>query len=85
MTIHINFKLYASLADYLPADTDGNRVSIELADDATPYQVIDRFRVPREQAHLVLLNGIYLNPDERDKPAFSDGDTLAIWPPVAGG
>lgn len=85
MAIHINFKLYASLAEYLPANADGNKIGIELPDNATPYQVIDRFKVPRQEAHLVLLNGVYLSPDERDKPAFRDGDTLAIWPPVAGG
>lgn len=85
MTIHINFKLYASLTDYLPADVDGNLVSIELPDNATPHEVIDRFRVPRQEAHLVLLNGVYIKPEERDQPAFAEGDTLAIWPPVAGG
>lgn len=85
MTIRINFKLYASLTDYLPADADGNLVSVELADDVTPHQVIDQFKVPRQEAHLILLNGIYVKPEERDKPFFQDGDTLAIWPPVAGG
>lgn len=85
MTIRINLKLYASLADYLPADAEGNVVDVELADDATPYQVIDRFKVPRQEAHLILLNGVYVKPEARDQAAFRDGDTLAIWPPVAGG
>jgi molybdopterin converting factor small subunit len=33
----------------------------------------------------VLLNGVYLDTDERGTTNFSDGDTLAVWPPVAGG
>ncbi len=85
MTIRINLKLYASLADYLPAGANGNQVDVELPDDVTPHQAIDRFRVPREEVHLILLNGVYVKPDERDEPAFRDGDTLAVWPPVAGG
>ncbi|MCS3902567.1 molybdopterin converting factor small subunit [Methylohalomonas lacus] len=85
MTIHISLKLYASLSDYLPDDVEGNIVRIELDDSATPHQVIDRFRVPRQEAHLVLLNGVYIKPEDRDQSAFNDGDTLAIWPPVAGG
>ena len=47
--------------------------------------MIDRYNVPREMAHLVLLNGVYIKPEDRDKAVFNDGDTLAIWPPVAGG
>lgn len=85
MTIRIHFKLYASLADYLPPDANSNQVDLEFPDDVTPYQIIDRFRVPRQDAHLILRNGVYVKPEDRDQPLFSDGDTLAIWPPVAGG
>lgn len=85
MTIHVNFKLYASLADYLPEEANNNSISVSVDESASPYQLIDRYRVPREEAHLVLLNGVYVKPEDRDKPVFQDGDTLAVWPPVAGG
>ena len=81
----IAVKLYASLADHLPEGAADHRIEIEVANDATPHQIIDRFGVPREQAHLCLLNGVYLEPSERDRPLFEEGDTLAVWPPVAGG
>lgn len=51
----------------------------------TPETILDRFHVPPELSHLVLLNGIYLSPQERLRPVLKDGDTLAVWPPVAGG
>lgn len=85
MTIRIYLKLYASLTDYLPADAEGNRISVEFPDDVTPHQVIDQFKVPRKEAHLILLNGVYIKPADRDQSAFREGDTLAVWPPVAGG
>jgi len=85
MTIHIHFKLYASLADYLPQEAHGNQIDVELPDNVTPNQIIDRFKVPREQTHLILHNGVYIKPEDRDRPLFQDGDTLAVWPPVAGG
>lgn len=85
MTIRVRLKLYASLSQYLPAGAEEHSVSVEIPENATPNQVIDRHNVPRAQAHLVLLNGVYLKPEDRDRPLLQDGDVLAVWPPVAGG
>ncbi len=52
----------------------------------TAYTGLERCHVSREKAHLVLLNGVYLTPEQREQSAFiKAGDTLAVWPPVAGG
>ena len=84
--MQITFKLYAGLMSYLPEGTDKHAIRVDVPADATVCNLIDRFRVPREMAHLVLLNGVYLHPAERDQPGrIREGDTLAIWPPVAGG
>ena len=83
--MQITFKLYATLSDYLPKDAIKNATVIEIPENTSAYQVIDQFNVPREKAHLVLLNGIYIHPEDRDKPVLKEGDTLAVWPPVAGG
>ena len=81
----LTLKLYASLGDYLPADALDHQLQLEIATSTTVNEIIDRFNVPRELAHLVLINGIFINPDQRDTQTFCEGDTLAIWPPVAGG
>jgi sulfur-carrier protein len=83
--MQITLKLYATLMGYLPEGADKHAIKVEVPEQASAYTVIDQFKVPREMAHLVLLNGIYLHPGEREQPKFKDGDTLAIWPPVAGG
>ncbi len=83
--MEITFKLYATLSRYLPPEAKKHAVKITISAEDTAFSLLDKFNVPRESAHLVLLNGIYLDPDERNKPAFKEGDTLAIWPPVAGG
>lgn len=81
----IRLKLYASLGAYLPEGVRDNTAELEISGRTTPQALIDRYRVPSRLAHLVLLNGVYLSPPQRREVAVNDGDTLAIWPPVAGG
>ena len=84
--IAITFKLYATLQDLLPVGTRRNATSLRVPADATLNDLIDRFKVPRELAHLVLVNGHFRCAADRDAPgALREGDVLAIWPPVAGG
>jgi len=82
----ITFKLYATLQDKLPAAAVDNAIGVDVEDQITLFELIDQFNVPRESAHLVLINGTYFGHDERSQPGLlSDGDVVAIWPPVAGG
>lgn len=83
--MHIVVKLYASLAEYLPPEAQSNAFPFELPEPATPHAVLDLCRVPRARAHLLLVNGTYVPPTERDTHALAEGDVLAAWPPVAGG
>lgn len=81
----ITFKLFASLSDYLPAERRGNVVEIEVADNATVQQIIDRYQLPAKMVHLVVINGVYVEPADRLTRTLNAGDALAIWPPIAGG
>lgn len=81
----LQLKLYATLAGYLPPGAVANVAEIEMPSGATPHAVLDRFQVPRARAHLVLVNGVYVPPAQRDSTVLNEGDALAIWPPVAGG
>ncbi len=84
--MHITFKLYASLTDFLPpAHRHGNQMPLEVAEGATIAQVIEPFQLPMKMVHLVLINGHYVAPDARATRVLVDGDVLAIWPPIAGG
>ena len=85
VVVKITFKLFASLAQYLPSDAVRNIVEIDISPDTTVHQIVDRFRVPRVSAHLILINGLYVEPQDRDRSILKVGDALAIWPPVAGG
>lgn len=85
MKIHI--ELYASLMPLLPATGSKERFRREISVDegTSVQQLIDRFGISAEQAHLVLCNGHFVNPPERTGKILAAGDTVSIWPPVAGG
>ena len=84
--MHIQLKLFASLGDYLPSQQrDGNQVQLTLPEGSTLTEVIERFALPPQLVHLVLVNGRYIEPDQRPTHALQEGDALAIWPPIAGG
>jgi len=82
----ITLKLYATLTDLLPSGAVANAASLEVPSSTSLNQIIDSHRVPRELAHLVLINGVFVCETDRDQTdVLKEGDVLAIWPPVAGG
>ena len=84
--MQITFKLYASLTQYLPAEArSGNQVTLDVAPDATIERIIEPFNLPMKLVHLVLINGVFVPPEQRATRTLVEGDTLAIWPPIAGG
>ena len=82
----ITFKLYAGLTDYLPAEVrTSNLMKLDLPDGTAIAAVIEPFGLPQKMVHLVLVNGVYVPPEQRFTHVLKDGDVLAIWPPIAGG
>jgi sulfur carrier protein ThiS len=84
--VKIVFKLFASLQDYLPIEAKAkNALAVDLPDGTTVQQVIERFGLPQKSCHLVLIDGNFIPPAQRAARPLMDGETLAIWPPIAGG
>lgn len=83
--MRIRLKLFATLGRFLPAGAKANAVEVEVPDGASAHAVLDGQGVPREMLHLVMVNGVYLDAAARDERPLEDGETLAAWPPVAGG
>ena len=83
--MQVTLKLYASLGSYLPAHADRNMAPVDIAEGTSIKELLDRYNVPRESCHLVLLNGVFQAPAIRATVTLKPGDAVAVWPPVAGG
>ena len=83
--MRITIKLYATLTDYLPGHAVGNRVDVELPDGCTVEGALAPFGLPPKLTHLVLVDGTFIAPEDRNVRPMKDGEVLAVWPPIAGG
>ncbi len=83
--MNITLKLFAALGDLLPPEARANAVEIEIAEGETVGDVLARHQVPLETCHLILLNGRHQPRERAGRARLAEGDTIAVWPPVAGG
>ena len=83
--MNISIELYASLMKYLPPGKSRFRREIEVDDGLILNRLIEQYHIKPEEAHLVLINGHFVNADDRDGRKLEEGDVVSIWPPVAGG
>ncbi len=83
--MQLTIKLFATLGRYLPPGAQRNVIRTEVDDGTTVEQLIQQLDLPAELTHLVLVNGCYVQPEDRGKLVFAPGDEFAVFPPIAGG
>lgn len=82
----VEVRLYAGLREKLP-DAPRGRAGLDLPEGATLQDLLDRLDIPDRLAQMVLVNGVQsprARPARASRP-LADGDSVAIFPPVAGG
>jgi sulfur carrier protein ThiS len=84
--VKATLKLFASLTAYLPAEArSSHRVDLDVEPGITVLDVIRRQGIPESLCAIVLIDGVWVARPDRAMHALSEGQVLAIWPPVAGG
>ncbi len=83
MQIHIEF--YASLMKYLPPGKSRFKREIKVDDGLLLNSLIEQFHIPPQLAHIVLVNGHFVDVETRQERVLIESDVVSIWPPVAGG
>lgn len=75
----VNLKFFAGLRSFLPAEPFP--YPDEFPDGSTVADVLARYAIPPDKPRILLLNGVHCGLEAKLK----DGDTLGLFPPVAGG
>jgi molybdopterin synthase sulfur carrier subunit len=83
--MQIKIEFYASLMRYLPPGKSRFRREISVDDGLRLSKLIEKYHIPAEMAHIVLVNGRFVDPEHRAERELIEGDIVSIWPPVAGG
>ena len=81
----ITFKLFAGLSEHLPRGAVQNAVQMEVSTKCSLNDLIKQHQIPRDQVHLILVNGLSKSEIECETSVLEEGDVVAMWPPVAGG
>lgn len=77
----IEVALYATLSKHLPPGAQNRKAVIEIKDGATVRDVMNQLGIPPELPNILLVNGRQVP----DATVLKDGETLSIFPPLAGG
>ncbi len=83
--MQINIEFYASLMKYLPPGKSRFRREVKVDDGLLLGNLIEQFHIPPQMAHIVLVNGRFVEVEQRAERVLVENDVVSIWPPVAGG
>lgn len=79
--IQIQVRLYATLRKYRPEVAHGQSFTVELPAGSTVADLLRELGVPEGEMKRTFVNGIIQEAEYR----LADGDSLGVFPPVAGG
>ena len=80
--LKIEVRLFATLRPYLPQGGDPTKTVLEGPADTRICDLIERLGIPSQLAQLVMVDGVHQHDSNR---VLLDGESLSVFPPVAGG
>jgi len=79
--INVQARLYATLRKYRPGVPHGQSITLHLAAGSTISDLLQELGIPEAETKQVFVNGIIREVEHH----LSEGDSLGIFPPIAGG
>lgn len=74
--MEIEYRLFASLREY-----GGNKSRIEMEDGSPVGDLLDRIGIPPDEVAIILVDGRHATREQ----ALHDGETVSLFPAIAGG
>lgn len=79
--MQVKVQLFATLRDYSPDGAKSEPFNVDLKNGNTLRHLLDKLRLPEEVPKILLVNGKHCKEQEE----LHEGDTVGIFPPLAGG
>jgi thiamine biosynthesis protein ThiS len=79
----VTVKMSGLIAKLLPGSADG--VEVDLVDGSTVSSLMTKLDLPGSETYLVIVNDSTVPKNKRPAHKLSDGDRIAIVPPLKGG
>ncbi|MHC4534257.1 MAG: MoaD/ThiS family protein [Planctomycetota bacterium] len=79
--MNIQIRLFAALAKFLPEEAMGKQTSLSVPEKITIRSVLEQLDIPTKMAKLIMVNGVHRRLDY----VLQAGDSLSVFPPIAGG
>ena len=79
--MRVQVQLFATLTPFLPAGGGQGIATLEVPEDSTGRDLVQRLGLPADLDRVTLVNGGDATPERALRP----GDVVAMFPPLAGG
>jgi molybdopterin converting factor small subunit len=79
--VSVEVRLFATLAQFLPPGSHDGSAVLDVSDEVTIADLVQRLGIPPGFDRVLLLNGVEAEPEARVR----SGDVVDIFPPLAGG
>lgn len=79
--MHVTVKLFATLSQYAAGQRAGMPFEIDLPEDATILDLINKLKIPLEETRVTFVNGII----QEQGCKLNDSDVVGMFPPIGGG
>ena len=81
----VHVKLGGAMVQHAPSDQPGSRHVLELDQETSVQDVLDKLHVPVEQPLMVILNNAMVARTDYATTVLTPGDALSLMPPIKAG
>jgi len=79
--MQVQIQLFATLTDYLPKDSRGKAINLEVDPGTSIQELLQELQIPQDLVKLIFKNGI----QAQNKDILEENDRIGVFPPIGGG